>query len=75
MQRIGDKDFDYAAITNKMAENARRTTTEEKGFYTFISTVSSKSLTSVMICLLRPFTFFPPSTPRLSPPTQVVFTL
>jgi hypothetical protein len=36
-----------------------------------ISTVSNKPLVSVMMCLLRPFIFFPPSKPRLLPPARV----
>ena len=33
VHKAGDKNFDYASITDDMAENARQSTTEEKGFY------------------------------------------
>ncbi|MDR0572718.1 MAG: type I restriction-modification system subunit M [Tannerella sp.] len=33
VQSTGDNNFDYAAITDEMAENARQATVEEKGFY------------------------------------------
>ena len=29
----GDKSFDYTKLSDEMAENARQSTTEEKGFY------------------------------------------
>ena len=32
-QAIGDNNFDYAKLQDEMAENARQSTTEEKGFY------------------------------------------
>ena len=32
-QAIGDDNFDYAKLQDDMAENARQSTTEEKGFY------------------------------------------
>ena len=32
-QAIGDDRFDYTKLSDEMAENARQTTTEEKGFY------------------------------------------
>ena len=32
-QAMGDNSFDYAKIADEMAENARHSTTEEKGFY------------------------------------------
>ena len=32
-QAIGDSSFDYAKLQDEMAENARQSTTEEKGFY------------------------------------------
>ena len=32
-QAIGDNSFDYAKLKDEMAENARQSTTEEKGFY------------------------------------------
>ena len=33
VHQTGNNDFDYAAITDEMADNARQSTTEEKGFY------------------------------------------
>jgi type I restriction enzyme M protein len=32
-QAIGDSNFDYAKLQDEMAENARQSTTQEKGFY------------------------------------------
>ena len=33
VHKTGNKDFNYAAITDETAENARQSTTEEKGFF------------------------------------------
>jgi len=33
VQSAGNEDFDYAKLTDELAENARQSTTEEKGFY------------------------------------------